>query len=124
MAKVLVVDDSPMMRKILRQIFTSLNHEVVSEAENGVDAYLQYEQYMPDLVTMDIQMPQMEGIDSLREIIKKFPKANVVMVSSVDSKEKVFEAIRLGAKGYILKPLEKAKVISAINDIMKKCNLI
>lgn len=114
--KILIVDDSRMSRKVLRDILEDAGYCVVAEAINGKDGVAKYVKHSPDLVTMDITMPEMDGIYALKEIIKIDSKAKVVMLSAAGMKAKVVEAIKCGAKEFISKPIEKDAVIKIVND--------
>ena len=117
MARVLVVDDALMMRKAIGTFLVKAGH-VVDEAANGNQAVAAYKKHRPDLVTMDITMPEMDGIDALRKIHTFDPQARVVMVSALGQKHKVFDALQNGAKGYILKPFTEDKLLSIINELL------
>lgn len=118
MARILIVDDSALMRRSLAGIIRSGGHEIVGEASNGMQALVEYGSIRPDLVTMDITMPLSDGIEALAKIIEKYPDAKVIMISALNQKENVFEAIKLGAKNYILKPFEEKKIINTINQVL------
>lgn len=124
MARILIVDDSILMRRNLRSLLTEAGHEVVAEASNGMEAYKEYDKHRPDLVTMDITMPVMSGIDSLKRILATYPGANVIMISALDQRNMVFEAIQSGAKHYILKPITMEKILKTINDVLKEAGLM
>ena len=117
MAKVLITDDSRFMRDNLRSILQAAGHEIVGEAPNGKEAVSMYDRLHPDLVTMDITMPIMNGLDALKEIIAHDSRASVIMVTAIGKPEKVLEALNAGAKSYITKPFEKDKVLEAINEL-------
>ncbi len=119
MARVLVVDDSIVMRKNLITILEDDGHQVVGEASNGRQAVTQYEELEPDLVTMDISMPIMSGVEAVRKIINKSPEAKIIMISAVNQKKMVFNAINSGAKHYIIKPIDGKKVISVVNEVLQ-----
>jgi YesN/AraC family two-component response regulator len=119
MSKIMVVDDSLTIRKSLIDILTKAGHKVIAEAFNGLDAYAKYEKFLPELVTMDITMPVMDGIDSLKHILNKHPDAKIIMVSAVHQQEKVFEALKLGAKHYIVKPLSQQKIFVVIEEVLR-----
>lgn len=112
--KVLIVDDVAFVRQTLREIFTEAGYRVVGEASDGAEAVGLYEQLSPDVVTMDIVMPQMSGIDATRRIIKSDPSATVVIISAMGQENLVMEAINVGARDYILKPFTSADVIKTI----------
>lgn len=119
MARILIVDDAMIMRIKIREILEEQGHEVVAEAANGDTAYKEYCKHMPDLVTMDLTMPEYNGLEAVERIMKEFPKAVIIMVSAITQKDLIFQAIRLGAKGFIIKPFEKEKLIEAINKALK-----
>jgi len=96
MAQVLIADDSYIVRESLKKILAQSEHKVVAEASNGEEAYLKYRMYRPDLVTMDINMPGMNGIDTVKKIKHEFPDANIVMISTLGFQDHVFEAIKVG----------------------------
>ena len=116
--KVLITDDALFMRVTLRNILTKGGYEVVAEAVNGVDSVEKYLEHKPDLVTMDITMPEMDGISALREIRKHDPKAVVMMCTSMGQKTMVMEAIAAGAKDFIVKPFQPDKVIEAVQKLI------
>ncbi len=118
MANVLIVDDALIMRKNLKKIFLQAGHCVVDEAANGIQAIEMYKKYLPDIVTMDITMPGMDGIEALKNLMNEYSSAKVVMVSGLDQKDKVFEALELGAKFYILKPVTTEIVTNAVNTVL------
>ena len=112
--KVLIVDDTAFMRMMLRDIFTKNGFEVVGEAENGADGVEKFSQLKPDVVTMDITMPEMNGIDALKAIRSKDPQAVVVMCSAMGQQAMVIQAIQNGAKDFIVKPFQPDRVIQAV----------
>ena len=115
--RVLVVDDAAFMRTVLKGIIEKNGHEVIGEATNGLDAANKYKELKPDLVTMDITMPDYDGITGL-QLIKEYDKdANIIMCSAMGQKSFVVEAIRLGATDFIVKPFEEQRVVSAINNV-------
>jgi len=118
MAKILIVDDSIIMRRNIETILISVGHEVVGQAVNGIQAVEMYKKFMPDLVTMDISMPLMNGINAVSEIMKMDSNAKIVMISAHNQKQMVFEAIKNGAKHYILKPIEVENVIKVLNEVL------
>jgi len=103
-ARVLIVDDAAFMRMMLRDILTKNGYEVAGEAENGAQAVERYKEVKPDLVTMDITMPEMDGITAVREIKKIDPAAKIVMVSAMGQQAMVIEAIQAGAIDFVVKP--------------------
>jgi len=118
--KILIVDDSQFMRKLLRRILESNSgYTVVGEAENGVEAIQKFKELNPDVVMMDIVMPIKDGISATAEIKKMNSKAKVVMCTSVGQEEKMKQAIKAGADGYITKPFQGPKVIEAIEGVLR-----
>jgi two-component system chemotaxis response regulator CheY len=118
MGKILVVDDAAFMRMMLKDILTKGGHEVVGEAENGKVAIERYQSLKPDLVTMDITMPEMEGIDALKEIKKKDPAAKVIMCSAMGQQLMVVQAIQAGAKDFIVKPFQHDRVLESVKKAL------
>ena len=116
--KILVVDDAAFMRIVLKDILTSSGFGKIVEANDGAAAIAAYQQHRPDLVTMDINMPGTDGIQALRVILQINPAAKVVMVTSVDQEFVVQEAIRLGAKDYVVKPFDRGMVASVVNRVL------
>ena len=119
--RVLVVDDSMFVAKQLGQILTSEGYEVVATAVDGKDGVDKYKDLCPnvDLVTMDITMPRMDGIEALTQIMAFDKNAKVVMVSALGNEELVKKSLLLGAKNYIIKPLDRKKVLERIGGIFK-----
>ena len=119
--RVLVVDDSMFVAKQLGQILTSEGYEVVATAVDGKDGVDKYKDLCPnvDLVTMDITMPRMDGIEALTQIMAFDKNAKVVMVSALGKEELVKKSLLLGAKNYIIKPLDRKKVLERIGGIFK-----
>lgn len=118
MARILIVDDSTVMRKNLYTILTKNGHEIVGEAADGNQAELLYTQLKPDLVTMDISMPKVNGVEAVAAIIKKDSSANIIMVSALNQKQMVFEALKNGAKHYVIKPIDPNKLAAIVNEIL------
>ncbi|NOU92940.1 response regulator [Paenibacillus sp. LMG 31456] len=115
MAKILVVDDAAFMRMMLKDILTKGGHEVVGEAENGLVAVEKFNQLRPDLVTMDITMPEMEGIEALKLIKSQNPSAKVIMCSAMGQQHMVVQAIQAGARDFIVKPFQSERVLESIS---------
>lgn len=111
--RVLIVDDSSVMRAFLQQIFTEAGYDVVGVAADGVDAIEKFEATRPDLMTLDIIMPKMKGTEVLEKLLAKYPDAKVVMASSVNDARTVMKCLKIGAKRYIIKPYDKDAVIAA-----------
>jgi len=117
MLKIMIVDDSLIIRNNLKKQLEDLGHEVVGTAKSGDEAIHMYDSLKPDLVTMDITMPMMSGIDALKIIMSKDKDAKVIMVTSHGEENLVMDAIKSGAKGYILKPITHGKIIKAIERV-------
>lgn len=112
--RVLVVDDGAFMRLLIKQMLVKRGYEIVGEAENGKEAVEKYEELRPDLVTLDITMPVMDGIMALKEIMALNSNAKVVMVSAMGQEVYVKEAIRCGAKSFVVKPFDEGTLIAVI----------
>lgn len=117
MADIMIVDDSRTSRKILREILERNGHTVVAEAVNGEDGYLKYKELNPDIVTMDITMPQMDGVECLSLIKKVNPEAKVLMITAAGQKEKMLESIKRGAEEFIVKPFNEAEILAALERL-------
>ena len=115
MKRVLVVDDAAFMRLTLKTMLERNGFEVVGEAVDGRDAIEKFKILKPEIITMDITMPDMDGIQSLGEIIKIDPKANVVILSAMGQEPRIREAITLGAKGFIVKPFKEENLLKALS---------
>ena len=115
---VLVCDDAIFMRTMISDILQQSGFEVVGEAETGVEAVAQYRKLKPDLVTMDIVMPDMGGIDAVREITKFDPNARILMCSAMGQQALVVEAIQAGAKDFVVKPFQPERVVDAIGKAL------
>lgn len=113
--RVLVVDDATFMRVSIKNTLTKNGFEVVGEAENGKIGVAKYMELSPDIVTLDITMPEMDGLDALKAIVKIDPKAVVIMVSAMGQESMVREAVMAGAKGFIVKPFKEDVLISAFS---------
>ena len=118
MARVLVVDDSMVMRRNLKVILTQAGHEVVGESKNGKQAYMDYASLKPDVVTMDITMPIMNGIDAVKKIMSSYPDAKIIMISALAQKKMVYDALENGAQNYILKPITSEKVLGTFEKVL------
>jgi two-component system chemotaxis response regulator CheY len=118
MARILIVDDAKFMRLTLTTILQKGNHEVVGEAENGKQAIEMCNQLQPDLITMDITMPEMNGLEALKEIKQSTPTVKIIMCSAMGQQKMVVEAIEAGAKDFIVKPFEENRVLEAVNRVV------
>jgi two-component system chemotaxis response regulator CheY len=117
MKRLLVVDDALLMRKMIRDVATQAGWEVAGEAANGAEAVALYERLRPDLVTMDVVMPEMGGLDALRAIRAVDPDAQVVMVTALDQKQTLLESIRDGAIDFIVKPFDRGRIASLLEKV-------
>ena len=115
---VLVCDDAIFMRTMISDILSQAGFEIVGEAESGVQAVQQYRNLRPDLVTMDIVMPDMGGIDAVREICKEDPAARILMCSAMGQQALVVEAIQSGAKDFVVKPFQPSRVLEAVQRVL------
>lgn len=115
---VLICDDALFMRTMLAEIMEQAGFEVVGQAGTGAEAVELYRELMPDLVTMDIIMPDMGGIDAVKSIVGEFPDANVVMCSAMGQQALVIEAIQAGARDFVVKPFQPARVLEAVQRVL------
>lgn len=116
--KILICDDTKFMRKMLREILSENGYEIIGEAENGRVAVEKYNQLKPDIVLMDITMPELDGIMALKGIIKMDSEAKIIMCSAMGQEEFVLEAIKNGAKDFVVKPFENQRVLDAIEKVL------
>ena len=116
--RVLVCDDAIFMRTMISDILSGAGYEVVGEAETGLQAIERYKELRPDLVTMDIVMPDMGGIDAVREIVKDDPNAKILMCSAMGQQALVVEAIQAGAKDFVIKPFQPSRVLEAVQRVL------
>ena len=119
--RILVVDDSLITVKKLSGMLSAIGHKVVMTASTGKEAQTAYKSCSPDLVTMDITMPDMDGIEATRLIRERFPDALIIMVTSHGQERMVLDALKAGAKGYVLKPFRQDKLQEAIENAVKRC---
>jgi len=117
MLNIMVVDDSIIIRNSLKKTLSELGHKVIAEAGDGLEAIEKYSQCNPDLLTLDITMPNMTGIEALKEIKKRHPDLMAIMVTSHGEEKLVMDAIKSGAKGYVLKPITEEKVKLSIEKV-------
>jgi two-component system, chemotaxis family, chemotaxis protein CheY len=115
---VLICDDALFMRSMLADILKSAGFEVVGEAKTGSEAVQCYQSLRPDLVTMDIVMPDMGGIDAVRAIVKDFPQARILMCSAMGQQALVIEAIQAGARDFVVKPFQPSRVLEAVQRVL------
>ncbi|MRH42270.1 response regulator [Aquibacillus halophilus] len=116
--KILIVDDAAFMRMMIKDILSKNGFEVVGEAQDGVQAVEKFKELSPDLVTMDITMPEMDGITALKEIKKLNADAKIIMCSAMGQQAMVIDAIQAGAKDFIVKPFQSERVIEAIQKVL------
>lgn len=119
MANILIVDDSRTSRRILKGILEGAGHTVVAEAVNGQEGYDMYVQHKPELVTMDITMPVMTGVEALKKIKEEFPEAKVVMVSAAGQRHNMIEAVQNGAAEFIAKPFDVDEIKKIIQHVLE-----
>ena len=118
MAKIMIVDDAAFMRTLLKNILFPKGYEIAGEADNGQAAVEKYKELKPDLVTMDIVMPNVNGIEALKKIRELDPNARVIMCTAVGQENMVRAAIMSGAKGYIVKPFQAPKVLEEVQKVL------
>jgi two-component system chemotaxis response regulator CheY len=116
--KVLVVDDAAFMRMMIKDILRKGGYEVVGEAEDGLKAVEKYKELRPDLVTMDITMPDMDGITAVKEIRKLDGNAQIIMCSAMGQQAMVIDAIQAGAKDFVVKPFQPERVLEAVRKVL------
>lgn len=120
LAKILIVDDSSTIRRLLRDMLGSAGHQVVGEADTGVKAYTEYVRLKPDVVTMDLGMPTMNGLAAMSKILAPFPEARFLVISAMEQRKVIEEALERGARGFLLKPFTAAQVCEAVASVMKQ----
>ncbi len=118
MARILLVDDSKTSRKILRGILEENGHEVIGEAVNGEEGVDKFKELHPDITTMDITMPVMDGLTALKDIMELDKNAKVIMVTAAGQKTKMVDAIKYGAAEFLAKPFEATQIIEIINKVV------
>lgn len=118
MKRVMVCDDAAFMRMVIKDILVKNGYEIAAEAENGLKAVERYPEAKPDLVLMDITMPEIDGIEAVRRIKALDPNANVIMCSAMGQQAMVIEAIQAGAKDFIVKPFQANRVLEAVRKVI------
>jgi two-component system chemotaxis response regulator CheY len=118
MARILVVDDAAFMRKMVTDALTKGGHQIIGEAANGAEAVEQYQSLKPDLTTLDITMPEKDGLSALKDIMALDPSAKVIMCSALGQESKVLESIKLGAKDFVVKPFQSDRVLDAVGKAL------
>jgi two-component system, chemotaxis family, chemotaxis protein CheY len=116
--RVLIVDDAVVMRMMIKGILSKNGYDVVGEAQNGLEAVEKYRALTPDLVTMDMVMPEMDGITAVKQIVASDPNAKIVMCTSMGQQALVVEAIQAGAKSFITKPFQPPKILETIEKVL------
>jgi two-component system, chemotaxis family, chemotaxis protein CheY len=116
--RILITDDALFMRVTLRNILTKAGYEIAAEASNGREAISAYEEHKPDAVTMDITMPEMDGIAAVKEIRKRYPSARIIMCTALGQKHLVLEAVTAGAADYVVKPFQPDRVLEAVGKLV------
>jgi len=116
--RILIVDDSDFMRKMLQDILTEAGYEIAGEAGDGKEVLDRYRALEPDLVTMDIVMSEVGGIDAVKQLVAEYPKARILMVSAMGQQSLIKQAIQAGAKGFIVKPFSPEKVIAEVGRLL------
>lgn len=117
--RVIIAEDSIYLRALLKEILIKNGYDVIAEAENGSSAVSLYEELKPDIITIDIAMPEMDGLSALKEIKNSDPEAKVVMASTMNQQTQVIDAIRAGASDFFIKPMQANRVIEAIERALK-----
>ena len=120
MARILVVDDERFMRFTLKRLLEMEGHEVVGEAGNGLEAITQYSELKPDVVTMDITMPEMDGIEAVEKICTQYPDAKIIMCSAMGQTQMVTQALKNGAQDFIIKPFNQERITIAVKKVLQR----
>ena len=118
MARVLIADDSAVARQSLRQIITALGHEVVGEVPNGSQAFVEYTKLKPDVVTMDLTMQGLGGAEATTKITSAYPEAKIIVISAMEERRVVIDALERGARHFIIKPISKKKVAAVLENVL------
>lgn len=118
MARIMIADDSPAIRMVLKDILEIGNHQLVSEATDGMDAVEKFNLTKPDLVLLDFAMPKKDGRSALKEIISKDPKAKVIMITASDNLNTISQCMEIGSRAFILKPFDFNEVLKIISDVL------
>lgn len=119
MANVLIVDDSKYLRLMISKIMKKIGHTVVAEAGTGEEAIEMYKKHLPDLITMDVVMPKLNGLQAVKEIMILNPKANVIVVTALGHEPLVRQALKLGAKDFVIKPFKVEQLVQAVENTLK-----
>lgn len=119
MHKLMIVDDSSIIRNRIERAFANSSIEIVATASNGKEALLRYDQFEPDLITMDLTMPHMDGIECIRRIVEKRRGANILVVSALADRATALKALSLGARGFVNKPFNEAEIDHALRRLIE-----
>jgi two-component system chemotaxis response regulator CheY len=122
MSRILIIDDAMFMRHMIRSALEPLGFEIVGEAVNGAQGIDMFRALKPDVTTLDIIMPEMDGLEALRNIRQEAPLANIIMVTAVDQRESMLQAMRLGVSDFIVKPFDDDRVISAVQKAINRAS--
>ena len=120
MLKLMIVDDSNVIRKKIERLHGNSLFKVVAKAGNGEEALTQWQEHQPDVVTMDITMPQMDGLEATKALLEKDPYLRILIVSALSDKETAIEALQVGAKGFLCKPFDDNELKSALENIIRE----
>jgi two-component system chemotaxis response regulator CheY len=118
MANILVVDDSLYLRVMIKKILKKIGHTIVAEAGNGLEAIEKYKEYTPDLVTMDVVMPKLNGLLAIKEILQIDPNCNIIIVTALGHEPMIREALRIGAKDFVIKPFKQDELVNAVVGVL------
>ncbi len=117
---VMIVDDAIFMRTVLKKMLTEEGYEVIAEAGTGKEAISKAKEFKPDIITLDITMPEMDGVTAIAGILEVSPESKIIMCSAMGQQPMVVDAIKEGAKDFIVKPFQKARVLQAIENVLEK----
>jgi two-component system chemotaxis response regulator CheY len=117
--KIMIVDDSTIVRKVIEKNLADTSVKIVAHASNGVEAIELFKQHLPDIVTLDITMPEMDGLEALEKMLDIKHDAKILMISALSAKETIVKAMNLGATGYLIKPVVAHKLTEKINQILE-----
>ena len=120
MKRILLVDDSAFMRKVLKEMITGEEFEVVGECSSGLEAIEKFASINADLILMDYNMPGMDGLETARNILECDPRAMILMITSIDSKEKMVEAVNVGITDYVVKPFTRDEILAKLKSAIQK----
>jgi two-component system chemotaxis response regulator CheY len=119
MARILVVDDAAFMRSVIGGLLTSGGHEVIGEAQDGAEAVYRFQELRPELTTLDLTMPKRDGLAALADIIAMDPRARVIVCSAMGQQPKIIEALELGAKDFLVKPVQSERLLAAVDKALR-----